>query len=105
MEELYIAHNVIDDLFDVSLAEHLTILDMEANNVSQVEQLKYLRRMPRLSEVNFKGNPVVKEFAYYQKISEVVPKLQIIDDEPIGDSFELFVEEKQKESRKMAMQQ
>jgi len=56
--------------------------------------------MPRLNEVNLKGNPVVKEYAYYQKISEVVPKLQVIDDEQIGDNFELFVEDKQKESRK-----
>ena len=103
MEELYISHNAIDDLFDISLAAHLTVLDMEANNVKEVDQLKYLRRMPRLSEVNMKGNPVQKEFAYYQKICEVVPKLQVLDDEPIGESFELFVEEKQKESRKFAL--
>ena len=37
LEELYISHNAIDDLFDISLAEHLTVLDMEANNVSSVE--------------------------------------------------------------------
>ena len=60
--------------------------------------------MPRLNEINFKGNPVIKEFAYYQKLSEVVPKLQVLDDEPIGDSMEHFVEEKQKESRKSMMQ-
>jgi len=41
------------------------VLDFEGNNVSSVEQLKYLRRMPRLADVNFKGNPVAKEFAYY----------------------------------------
>ena len=65
LEELYAAHNNIDELFDVSLAEHLQVLDFEGNNVSSVEQLKYLRRMPRLADVNFKGNPVAKEFAYY----------------------------------------
>ena len=59
--------------------------------------------MPRLTDVNFKNNPVAKEFAYCQKIAEVVPNLQYLDDEPIGESFELFVEEKQKESRKVSM--
>jgi len=80
------------------------VLDLEANNVSAVEQLKYLRRMPRLADLNLKGNPVVKEFAYYQKLSEVVPKLTTLDDESIGDSFDQFVEEKQRESRRVAMQ-
>lgn len=61
--------------------------------------------MPRLAELNLKGNPVAREFAYYQKISEVSPKLQLLDDEPIGESFDAFVEEKQRESRKVAMQQ
>ena len=65
LEELYAAHNDIEELFDVSLAEHLQVLDLEGNKVSSVDQLKYLRRMPRLADVSFKGNPVVKEFAYY----------------------------------------
>ena len=41
------------------------MLDFEGNVVSSVDQLKYLRRMPRLVDVNFKENPVAKEFAYY----------------------------------------
>ena len=65
LEELYASHNSIDDLFDISLLNHLTVLDLEGNNVSSVEQLRYLRRMPYLTEVNFKDNPVTKEFAYY----------------------------------------
>ena len=60
--------------------------------------------MPRLVDVNFKENPVAKEFAYYQKIADVVPNLQILDDEPIGDDFAQFVEEKQRESRRLALQ-
>lgn len=59
--------------------------------------------MHRLTDLNLKGNPIVKEFAYYQKIAEVVPKLVMLDDEPIGESFDMFVEEKQKEARKVSM--
>ena len=77
---------------------------MEGNNVDEVDQIKYLRRMHRLTDLNLKGNPIVKEFAYYQKIAEVVPKLVMLDDEPIGESFDMFVEEKQKEARKVSMQ-
>ena len=75
LEELYIAHNAIEDLFDVSLCENLQILDFEGNNVSAIEQLKYLRRMPRLTDVNFCQNPVAKELTYYQKVAEVAPNL------------------------------
>ena len=48
---------------------------MEGNNVSAVDQLRYLRRMHRLTDVNFSNNPVAKEFAYYQNIAEAAPKL------------------------------
>ncbi len=49
----------------MSLSAHLQVLDMEGNNVEEVDQIKYLRRMHRLSDLNLKGNPIVKEFAYY----------------------------------------
>ena len=65
LEELYISYNAIDEVFDVSFAQHWQILDFEGNNVSAVDQLRYLRRMHRLTDVNFKHNPVAKEFAYY----------------------------------------
>jgi Leucine-rich repeat (LRR) protein len=33
LEELYISHNEIEDLFDIGFMEHLAVLDMEGNNV------------------------------------------------------------------------
>lgn len=33
LEELYISFNEIDDLFDISFCEHLTVLDLEGNSV------------------------------------------------------------------------
>jgi len=65
LEELYISHNAIEELFDVSFAEHLQVLDFEGNKVSTIEQLKYLRRMRRLTDINFKENPVANEFVYH----------------------------------------
>ena len=37
LEELYISHNAIEELYDVSFAEHLQVLDFEGNFVSSVE--------------------------------------------------------------------
>ena len=45
LEELYISFNEIDDLFDISFLEHLSVLDFEGNNVSKVDQLYYLNRL------------------------------------------------------------
>lgn len=33
LEELYASFNEIDDLFDISFLEHLTVLDIEGNNI------------------------------------------------------------------------
>ena len=70
------------------------MLDLEGNEISEVEQLKYLRRMPNLSDVNFRGNPVTKDPEYYTKIREFVPNLKFLDDEPVGDNLQAFIEEK-----------
>lgn len=36
LEELYISFNDIDDLFDISFLEHLSVLDLEGNNVQDM---------------------------------------------------------------------
>lgn len=37
LEELYISFNELEDLFDISFLEHLTILDMEGNNLRSLD--------------------------------------------------------------------
>ena len=95
LEELYVSHNEIEDLFDVSFLEHLIILDMEGNNVKDADQLNYLRRCPALEEINLKDNPVSKEVSYYQRIQENVPKIKSLDDDLIMETnyFEKKTEE------------
>lgn len=44
LEELYISYNEIEELFDIGFLEHLTIIDLEGNNVKSIDQLYYLRR-------------------------------------------------------------
>jgi Leucine-rich repeat (LRR) protein len=44
LEELYISYNCIEELFDIGFLEHLSVLDMEGNNVKALDQIYYLRR-------------------------------------------------------------
>ena len=94
LEELYISYNEIDDLFDISFCEHLQILDFEGNNINSIDNLYYLRRLSRLTDLNLKHNAVSKEFSYHAKIKENVPNLQVLDDEDVGENAEQFFEEK-----------
>jgi Leucine-rich repeat (LRR) protein len=37
LEELYISYNCIEELFDIGFLEHLTILDIEGNNIKALD--------------------------------------------------------------------
>jgi Leucine-rich repeat (LRR) protein len=37
LEELYISYNCIEELFDIGFLEHLSVLDMEGNNVKGLD--------------------------------------------------------------------
>ena len=37
LEELYISYNDIDELFDIGFLEHLTVLDLEGNNIKSLD--------------------------------------------------------------------
>ena len=100
LEELYISYNEIPDLFDISFCEHLQILDFEANNVSSIDNLYYLRRLSKLTDLNLKHNAVTKEFSYHAKIKENVPNLQILDDEEVGEDHEAFFDGKKQSARR-----
>jgi Leucine-rich repeat (LRR) protein len=68
LEELYISYNFIEELFDIGFLEHLNVLDMEGNNIKSLDQIYYLKRTPKLQELNLKYNPVTQEVAYYQRV-------------------------------------
>lgn len=37
LEELYVSYNFIDELFDIGFLEHLTVLDIEGNNIKSLD--------------------------------------------------------------------
>ena len=59
------SYNDIEELFDIGFLEHLTVLDLEGNNIKSLDQLYYLRRCTKLTDLNLKNNPVSKELGYY----------------------------------------
>jgi hypothetical protein len=108
LEELYISYNEIDDLFDISFLEHLSVLDLEGNNVQAMSQLMYLKRCKNLTEVNFKHNPVSQgqnAALYCEKVLENAPRLAILDDEVVCDDRQEFLEFKRKQCKHTWQQQ
>ena len=88
LEELYISHNEIDDIFDIGFLDHLSVLDLEGNNLSTLDQLYYLKRCKSLENVNLSDNPVTKDPLYYHRIQDCVPNLLVLDDQLIiGSKF------------------
>lgn len=58
LRELYISFNELEELFDISMLEHLEVLDFEGNNIKEPDQLQYLKRLAKLTDLNFKHNPI-----------------------------------------------
>ena len=89
MEELYIGYNEIDELFDIGFIEHLTVLDFEGNNLSDPEQLYYLKRCRKLTHLNLKYNPITTENSteYYSQIRDNCPLIQELDGQAVEPGF------------------
>jgi len=73
LEELYVSFNQIGDLFDISFLENLRVLDLEGNNVKEIGQMNYLRRLTKLVDVNFKHNPIEASSDYRKLVRENCP--------------------------------
>jgi len=107
LEELYLAHNGIDDegakcetglalpftqlntidmsrnrLTDTSPFAHLTSLTdlwISGNDIKTYDDVEHLRGLTALDTVYLEYNPVASEFEYRMKLAEIVPSLAQID--------------------------
>lgn len=55
-QELYIAYNNISDLSQLSLLDHLEVLDLEGNNIEDINQMQYLGLCCKLRSLTVEGN-------------------------------------------------
>eukprot|EP00995_Heteronema_vittatum_P000139 NODE_1019_length_1094_cov_175.200957_g708_i0.p1 GENE.NODE_1019_length_1094_cov_175.200957_g708_i0~~NODE_1019_length_1094_cov_175.200957_g708_i0.p1 ORF type:complete len:322 (+),score=86.89 NODE_1019_length_1094_cov_175.200957_g708_i0:59-1024(+) len=83
LAELFCAFNNIADLSPVAYLEQLEVLDLEANQIGDLDELSNLSTCPKLSTLTLDGNPVSQADDYQDHILEMLPALQYLDDMPV----------------------
>lgn len=95
LKELYLAFNQITSLDPISMLENLTVLDIEANLVSDPTQIEYLVFCPNLKSLTLIDNPINFDSVIQEEttadiqirnrhiISTLIPQLEILDDIPL----------------------
>ena len=87
LRELFAAFNDVVDLSPISGAERLQVLDLEGNAVDDPSQVLYLQECAELSSLNLQDNPCAEAADYRAHVRAALPQLQLLDDEPIADSY------------------
>eukprot|EP00736_Rhodelphis_marinus_P010204 Rmarinus@m.5975 len=83
VRELYLSYNDIDDLSPFSAFAFLEVLDLESNNVTDPDQLEFLIPCRKLHSLTLKGNPVSTQDKYEATVIDMLPSLEILDDEDV----------------------
>ena len=90
LEELYLSFNDIKYLEDVSMHDYLSVIDLEANQISDFEQVEHLGTCPKLTSLVLSGCPFttsgVKEKEYRRIVMKAIPGLTTLDDIDIADN-------------------
>ena len=68
--ELYVAYNSVSDLSPLALLEHLTVIDLEGNRVSDIDQVGHLMFLEHLTHLTLEGNPICRAPKRKSKVSE-----------------------------------
>ena len=92
-QELYLAFNDISQLSPLTEADELQVLDLEANAISDMEQVEFLQFVPSLQELTLRGNAVCDGAPdVRERVFAMLPSLELLDDELFEDLllFELF---------------
>jgi len=87
LQELYLAFNDIRQLSPLVESDQLQVLDLEANLVSDMEQVEFLQLGPSLQELTLRGNPIAERVAFRNEVLAMLPHLLFLDDE-LPDSKE-----------------
>jgi hypothetical protein len=73
IEELYLAFNHISDVSDLMGMEWLRVLDLEANDIADLSNLRYLTWCPGLKALTLAGNPGAADGgAYVRTVAECI---------------------------------
>lgn len=83
LEELYVAYNKITDVCDLIGMEKLKIVDLEANLLTDINQMEILKTAPNITALTLAHNPMSECDDYREKIAELIPSLIYLDEKRI----------------------
>lgn len=80
LEELYLAFNHISELTELMSLEKLTVLDLEENEISKIEEVEILKCCPALRALTLAGNPASTNETYKSDVGRLIPQLVYLDE-------------------------
>ena len=100
LTELYLAYNHINNLNDLSMMDNLKILDLEANDIDDIDQILFIEMCYNLKNICLQHNPICSapkpllpfdpEYNYRQVVIKMLPQLQRLDDVDVSDKSQDF---------------
>ncbi|KAF4705304.1 leucine rich repeat containing 56 [Perkinsus olseni] len=80
LQELYLAFNCLTTINGIEWMDSLQIVDLEGNSIPSIDQLSALATCSSVWQLSLEGNPVTRK-ASLKEILELVPALEVLDDE------------------------
>ncbi|ORZ41435.1 hypothetical protein BCR44DRAFT_1494941 [Catenaria anguillulae PL171] len=86
LETLHLRENLISSLkpFADSGLSKLTYLNLRNNKIDEFDEIDHLRPLKALIKLNLQENPVCEKESYRLNVVYRLPKLQVLDKEPIN---------------------
>lgn len=72
---------------------NLQILDVAKNKIFSVDCIEELHTLPEISDVNFKDNPICCHKHLYEMVQDVVPDIEVINNEQIKEAGHRYKEQ------------
>lgn len=85
-----ISYNRVEHLENIDRLVGLECLYLNANKISEYQELQVLKANARLSTISLFGNDVSKEPGYRMKLVELLPEIDDIDGTPMKTSYKII---------------
>ena len=80
---IQISFNEVRDLAALQFHLTLQVLDLEANLIDDIQEVKNLSYCPKLIELTVEDNPITKKSSCLWEIKCALPQLEILDSQPV----------------------
>lgn len=80
LEELYLAFNHISELTELMSLDKLTVLDLEENEISKLDDIEILKCCGALRALTLAGNPAAASESYKPDVARLIPQLVYLDE-------------------------